>query len=270
MDDTAARPYSRPAVWLLALLGAVTAGLWLLGTPHGVLGKADAIGYAICHRIDERSFHAHDRALPLCARCTGIYLGVITGLVVFAARGRLRAARLPRVRVLLVMIGLGAAYGVDGLNSYLTLFEFYTPLYPPTNTLRLLTGMTFGLAMISIVLPVFNGIVWQTPRRDAPLRSLRDLLALYAIAGGVAVAVLIRVPALLTALGLVSVAGVVLMFVLIGGAAFITLTRRDNSFTHWRDLALPVGAGLVFALTMIGGIDLLRYLITGTWDGFVL
>ena len=270
MDEAIARPYSRPIVWLLALLGAAIAGIWLLGTPSGLLGKADAVGYAICHRIDERSFHAHDRALPLCARCTGIYLGVITGLIVYAGRGRLRAARLPRVRVLLVMIGVGAAYGFDGLNSYLTLFEFYTPLYQPTNTQRLLTGMTFGLAMISIVLPVFNSMVWQTPQRHAPLSSLRELVALYAIAGGVAVAVLIQVPALLIAFGLVSVAGVVLMFVLIGGAAFITLTRRDNSFTDWRDLAVPAGVGLIFALAMIGSIDLLRYLITGTWDGFLV
>ena len=128
-----------------ALLGAVIAGLWLHGTPPGVLGKADAVGYAICHRIAERSFHAHDRPLPLCARCTGIYLGVITGVIVFATRGRLRASRLPGIRVLLVMIALGGLYGLDGLNSYLSIFEAYTPVYQPHNTLRLLSGLIFGL-----------------------------------------------------------------------------------------------------------------------------
>ena len=25
---------------------------WLLNTPPGLLGKADAVGYAVCHRID--------------------------------------------------------------------------------------------------------------------------------------------------------------------------------------------------------------------------
>ncbi len=266
---TTTRPYSRLIVWSLALLGAVMAGFWLLGTPPGVLGKADAVGYAICHRISERSFHVHDRALPLCARCTGIYLGVITGLLMGAARGRLRAARLPRVRILLVMALLGTAYAFDGLNSYLSLFEFYTPLYQPTNTLRLITGLSFGLAMISVALPVFNAMVWSAPQAVAPLRSLRELAALYAVAGGIATAVLIQVPALLVALGLVSVAGVLLMFVLIGGAGFVTLTGHDNSFTRWRELAIPALAGLVFALSMVSGIDLLRYLLTGTWGGFL-
>jgi hypothetical protein len=71
-----------------AILAGLIIGLWLLGTPPGILGKADAIGYAVCHRIAERSFHTHDRPLPLCARCTGMYLGVIAGLAYFAEATR--------------------------------------------------------------------------------------------------------------------------------------------------------------------------------------
>ena len=44
----------------LKTLVLVTVGLlfigWLANTPAGLLGKADAIGYAVCHRIDVRSF----------------------------------------------------------------------------------------------------------------------------------------------------------------------------------------------------------------------
>jgi len=46
-------------------------------TPEGLLGKADAIGYAVCHRIDLRSYHIGERPLPLCTRCTGMYLGAM-------------------------------------------------------------------------------------------------------------------------------------------------------------------------------------------------
>ena len=53
---------------------------WLFNTPLGLLGKADAIGYAVCHRIDLRSFHLGDRTLPLCARCTGMFLGTLVSL----------------------------------------------------------------------------------------------------------------------------------------------------------------------------------------------
>jgi hypothetical protein len=53
---------------IIAFIAVLLAGLW--ATPPGLLGKADAIGYAVCHRIDLRSFHLGDRQLPLCARCT--------------------------------------------------------------------------------------------------------------------------------------------------------------------------------------------------------
>ncbi len=179
-----ARPYSRLTVGTVALLAGVIIGVWLLGTPSGLLGKADAVGYAICHRIDVRSFHTHDRPLPLCARCTGIYLGVITGLAFLVQRGRGRSSGLPPTNLLLVMALSGAALAFDGLNSYLSLFAFYRPLYQPHNTLRLITGMGFGLAMISVVLPVFNSIAWADPDPAPALRSFKEMGVIYGIARG--------------------------------------------------------------------------------------
>lgn len=266
-----APPYARWIVWLLAAMGSVIFTLWLLGTPPLVWDKAGAVGYAICHRIAERSFHAHDHQLPLCARCTGIYLGVLAGLAFFAARGRLRAARLPGVRVLAVMVLLGMGYAFDGLNSYLSIFDAYTPVYQPHNTLRLLTGLIFGLGMIMVVLPVFNALTWHAPQLTLPpLDGVRDLAWLLACAGGAGGVVLLEIDAVLIVAGLLSAGGVVLMFTLVGGATFITLTRRDNTLVTWRDLALPMLAGLTFAIAVIGGIDAVRYVLTGTWDGFAL
>src|SRR5512140_118546 len=71
--------------WLVA---ASVLLVWLVYTPAGLLGKADAIGYAVCHRIDARSFHLGDRQLPLCARCSGMYLGAVVGIVYQAFAGR--------------------------------------------------------------------------------------------------------------------------------------------------------------------------------------
>ncbi len=90
------------------------------------------------------------------------------------------------------------------------------------------------------------------------------------MAAVVAVAVLIRVDTLLLALGVISVFGVVLMFCIVGTVMFLTLTRRENTLTTWRDLALPTLAGLAFAFVIIGGIDAVRYIFTGTWEGFDL
>jgi uncharacterized membrane protein len=265
-----ARPYSRLMVGAVALLAGVILGVWLLGTPPGLLGKADAVGYAICHRMDARSFHTHDRQLPLCARCTGIYLGVLTGLTFMIGRGRARAAGLPPVRLLLVMALFGAAFAADGLNSYLSLFAFYQPIYSPHNTLRLITGMGFGLAMIAVVLPVFNSIVWANPDPAPALRSLKELGVLTMLGAGVCAAVLIDQPTLRAVLGVISAAGVVLMFGVIGTVTFLIGTRHENAITRWRDLLLPMLAGMVFTFTIIGAIDAVRYWFTGTWGGFII
>ncbi len=264
------RPFGRRTVALLIITAALIGGVWLALTPSSLLGKADAIGYAVCHRIAERSFHTHNRPLPLCARCTGVYLGVWAGLIFFATRGRLKAARLPRPALLATMLLLALSYALDGLNSFLSTFERYTPPYPPHNTLRLLTGAIFGVTLITLVWPVVNSLLWRVPSGPAPLRSWRELGALYGLALGTAALALPDIPALRAALGVVSAGGVLFMFTLVGGVFFVGIARRENSFTRWADLRVPILAGLVIALLIIGGIDTLRYALTGTWDGFTL
>lgn len=270
ISDSTIKPYARTTIWLVLGLAVLIIGLWLLGTPSGVHGKADAVGYAICHRIPSRSFEVNGRPLPLCARCTGIYLGVMTGLTVYAASGRLRNSRLPQIRILAVLMLSAVAIGIDGVNSYLSLFEAYHPVYHPNNTLRLITGVYAGLAMITFVLPVFNAAAWRSPQDEPPLRNLKELAALILIGMLVTVVVLLELPALLLFFGLVSAVGVVLMFGIVGSVLFMMITRRDSTLIHWRDLIMPALAGLVFAIIVIGGIDLLRYTFTGTWEGFTM
>jgi uncharacterized membrane protein len=40
----------------------------------------------ICHQIPERSFYIAGHQLPVCARCTGIYLGALVGSAVASGR----------------------------------------------------------------------------------------------------------------------------------------------------------------------------------------
>lgn len=39
-----------------------------------------SVGSVICHQLPERSFFVDGRQLPVCARCTGLYLGGVAGL----------------------------------------------------------------------------------------------------------------------------------------------------------------------------------------------
>jgi len=112
--------------------------------PVPFLEKMHLVGYAICHQMPEHSYHLGGRQLPLCARCTGIYLGALGGLLTLFALGKGRAARLPPLKLLAILMGFIALFAIDGLNSYLAFFPDAPHLYEP----RVLVGVTLIIILI--------------------------------------------------------------------------------------------------------------------------
>lgn len=273
MDHTHALP-ARAAPRALPLAVAGLASLvfvtWLLNTPPGLLGKADAIGYAVCHRIDGRSFHLGDRQLPLCARCTGMYLGALLGMVTMALLGRSRAGALPPRRVLVALAGFMAVMGADGLNSYLTLFPGAPRLYEPQNWLRLTTGSLAGLALGALVYPVLNQTLWKHWENRPALKNLRELGLLVALAVVVIGLVLTENPVVLYPLALLSAAGVVALLTALFTTVLLILTRRANRVERWTGALVPLLAGFAVAMLQIGLVDAMRFAIFHTWAGFPL
>ncbi len=258
--------YRRLANAIVFVLTALVVGLWLYYTPDGILGKADAIGYAVCHRID---FHLGIRPLPLCARCTGMFLGALIAFAYYALR-RTKASLYPRRGVLAAVIGLGLTWVVDGANSFLSMLPSAMQLYSPHNTLRLITGSLVGITLVTLVYPVFSQYAWKDWKSERILRSARELLVLLTLVGVVDLAVLSENPLLLYPLALLSSLGVLLLLTLAYTLITIPLLRRTQKASTWRDLIVPLAAGLMLALLQIGLIDLLRYTLTGTWGGFHL
>jgi len=78
--------------WFVPLAALLVLAAFLFITPPGLLGKADGIGYAVCHRIDERSFHLFGRQLPLCARCTGEFNAAAVTLIFLGFVSRKRSS----------------------------------------------------------------------------------------------------------------------------------------------------------------------------------
>jgi uncharacterized membrane protein len=255
---------------LLIFLAIGVLLLWLIYTPHGLLGKADAVGYAVCHRIDQRSFHLGERALPLCSRCTGMYLGSTLAFGFLAARGRLLAGRFPPRWSLVVFGILAAAFAIDGLNSYMTFFPGAPHLYAPNNALRLLTGTGLGLGLGVMVGPGFNQAVWTRVDDSRSLASWWDLALLVLAALGVDLLVLTENPLVLYPLALVSTLGVVLLLTIVYTMLVLLLSGRENRVAHFRQLFIPALVGFVLAMLQIAGLDVVRYIMTGTWNGFAL
>jgi uncharacterized membrane protein len=262
---------SKPAPWrflVFAPVGLLVVG-WLLLTPPGLLGKADAIGYAVCHRIDLRSFHLGDRQLPLCARCTGMHLGALFGLAYQAVLFR-RKAGLPPRRVLIILGLLAIAFAVDGINSFASLLPGIPILYTPDNTLRLLTGTGMGVAIAALLFPAFNQTFWKDWQTPPALTGLRQSGGLFLLAALLDLLILSDNPLVLYPLALLSAAGVLVELTLVYTMVSLMVSRAENRYGHWKEMLLPLVVGFGLALAQISALDFVRYLLTGTWSGFHL
>ena len=276
MSEPPINPSSTPSVirraspWLLAGVAAVLLVLWLWHTPPGLLGKADAVGYAVCHRIEGHSFHLGSRQLPLCARCTGTYLGAVLGVAAMFVMRRRRAGRLPPLPVIVALVLFVVAMGIDGVNSYLTFFPGLPHLYEPQNWLRLVTGMFEGVALSLLVWPIFNQTLWRVWDDRPAVANLRELG--YIAAGAVVLIglVLIDNEWVLYPLALLSAGGVVMMLTLLDTIILLIVIRRENRVASWRGAVLPLLAGATLALAQVAVIDAGRFAVFGTWGGLVL
>jgi uncharacterized membrane protein len=253
--------------WLTAVLLPLTLAVFLIATPNGLLNKADMVGYAVCHQIESHSFTIAGRQLPLCARCTGTFLGALAGLFGQAAvLQRRRASAFPPKPILGILVGFTLLWMADGLNSYMALVGG-PYLYEPTNILRLSTGALNGLTLSSLIYPVFNVSFWRCPADEPTFRNLRDLGAVLIIEAVLIGLVLLRRPFLLYPLVLLSAGGVLTLLTSVNTVIALIVLRRENSVVDWRQAIVPMSIGLILSLIQIGLIDILRYWLTGTLEG---
>jgi uncharacterized membrane protein len=257
-----ARPASRRWVTFVLAASLVVIGAWLVVMPGGVLGHADLVGYAVCHRIPERSFFIGGQQLPLCARCSGTYLGALASFAILYLLGRRRAATLPPPIVLVVLALFVLAWAADGVNSYLTFFPGMPHLYEPRNWLRLTTGTLEGIALASVVLPVFNQTMWADATDEHSLSDVREL-GVMVLAGAVVIGiVLAEPPVLLYSLAILSSGSVLWMLTLINSLLATLTARRENRAVRWRDAAPLMLVGLAMTLVELSTIDLGRAYLT--------
>lgn len=89
-----------------------------------------------CHARADRSFFFRGRQFPICARCTGELIGILMGIPIVFVTGYAR---------FWIMVLMMTPMVVDGLCQLLTSYE-------SKNYRRLLTGILFGIAFISLLI----------------------------------------------------------------------------------------------------------------------
>lgn len=262
--------------WLVPLAAVITFAVWFYYAPPGLLGKADAVGYAICHRIGERSFHIGDRQLPLCARCTGEFYSSAIALIYYFFFSKKKSG-MPGWKLGAPLLLFLIAFGVDGSNSYLYLLKQTSKgaldaipnLYIPNNTLRLFTGSGMGIALASILFPAFNQSAWKE-YDPAPALTWKKLGILVGIVFVVDLAILTESPIILYPIAILSVLGVLALLIIVYSVVWMLIMRQENVFDSLTQMWMPFLAGATLTFLMIAAIDMLRFKLTGTWGGFPL
>lgn len=98
------------------------------------------LGGSVCHQLPQRSFYINNLQLPICTRCTGIYLSFFIGCIYMTFKKRLTVDK-PISLFVVSVIAVGIIpMAVDGLSSYLGFRE-------SNNLIRIVTGVfaAFGL-----------------------------------------------------------------------------------------------------------------------------
>lgn len=144
MTRTLVHPSLRPALvfttaamaWAAILPVAAFAASFGSGIWGDVAAAVYGLGHVICHQRPERSFAWGGTAWPVCARCTGLYVGAALGAC--AGLGAPIVAPVPPSRVRLAL-ALAAGPAVASL-----LFEWGSR-QTPSNLVRAATGLFLGL-----------------------------------------------------------------------------------------------------------------------------
>lgn len=236
---------------------AVLVGVPLLEEP--VLGGARDVGYAVCHQLPTHSFFVGGEQLPLCARCTGIYIGFLVGLIGMALLGKLGATRLPPLPVTAVLVVTMVAMVFDGFNSLTASLPESIQAYQPTNLLRLATGLGAGAALALLMVPSLNDALWVDRDMSESVSDLQELLGFVIIAALAGTLIYSENPVILMPVTVLSTAGVFATLGTAGTALAATLLRRERRARHLRD-ALPVFAtGFALSFVAMAALGALRY-----------
>ncbi len=250
---------------LLVLLLALFS-VWAIETPAGLFGKVQAIGYAVCHQIASHTLEIGGKLLPLCARCTGMYLGTLLALTIMNNNKRLSGR--PSKAKIVVLAAFVLVFTVDGVNSMLASFFSVSPLYEPSNLLRLATGLLMGVVLANILLPLWNQTLFKESDPRPVLHSWKQFALLVLVELVAGVLVWLDIPLLYFPIAILSTITVIIILGMVYSLLWCILLNKENTLEKLKDGITYYLLGVICALLQIGLMDLIRLSLTGSWSGF--
>lgn len=248
---------------ILVIAALLVFSIWLVFTPPGLEGKVHAAGFSVCHQLDDHSYSVGGRVLPLCARCTGTFLGLLISLIYLYPRDR--RSGFPSRAKIAVLAAFFLLFAIDGINSSLSFFPGLHPLYPPSNLLRLISGFLMGITLANLVLALWHQTLWVDPDPRPILRSWRQIGILLLLCTAAGALIIADIPFLYFPVAVLSTVTILIILSMIYALLWSIIFKNENTMHLFRDGYRIFIVGIITAITQVGVMDLLRYLISGTW-----
>jgi uncharacterized membrane protein len=134
------------ALYALTLAGTAVWLAMIMLAPYAASGAGRAAPFLysifapVCHQRPERCFYLFGFPLAVCARCFGIYLGILAGLGWYPFGRGFSVLRPPSLRTFILV---SLPIGLDAAGIFLRFWN-------TANGVRFLTGLVWGM-----ILPFF-------------------------------------------------------------------------------------------------------------------
>ncbi len=246
-----------------AIVAILLAALALVAVmfPAQVIGAAYWIGYAVCHQMPAHSFFIGKHQMPLCARCTGMFLGSLTTLVWFVMVRRDRSTLLPPLRIGIVLLAFLAVWALDGLNGAMANLHL-AHLYAPANPIRMVTGLLAGVTIGVLGVYLLNNVAWKEPEAKPLARNPEDLAVVLVAEGLLSLLISFGPPWVLEMLAAFSALGVLSIIWIAILSIAIMVAGQVGSFEGWRDIRWMSAIALAAAVLFVVLVDVARLLTT--------
>jgi uncharacterized membrane protein len=146
----------------LAAIGLVMV-MWsaaLIAAPRDGSPRLSAMTYAagslICHQRPDRSFHYHGAQYPVCARCLGLYLGSVAGVLLWAGLAGVGARPKPRAHWLTIRRARALLIGI-GVPTIASVGTGMLGLWDANNIVRAVLAWPLGATIAAVSAAVAAG-----------------------------------------------------------------------------------------------------------------
>ena len=154
----ARRVWATSTLAVLAWVGLIALAPVMLSTGFSSVSNPIYTFFSyICHQIPDRSLHLAGHQMAVCSRCSGVYLGLLLGMLAYPLWRQLYEIEpIPRFWLFLSLVPITVDWS-------LTVFG----IWENTHGSRLITGLILGFACSTFIVPALVEIVRNLSGRRA-------------------------------------------------------------------------------------------------------